>query len=79
MILIEASPSGGTVVDYRRSNSACKEEASVRFYTNQHRHCCGIYLHARMMCVCVCKENTELPSFTDEAVLSVRFPVLTQD
>jgi hypothetical protein len=25
----------------------------MRFYTQQHRHYCGIDLHARMMCLCV--------------------------
>ena len=30
-----------------------KEETSMRFYTENHEHCCGIDLHARSMYVCI--------------------------
>ena len=34
-----------------------KEETWMNFYTHQHKHYCGIDLHARAMYVCILDQN----------------------
>src|SRR5262245_40577611 len=59
--------------------STLPEEAWMNFYTQQHKHYCGIDLHARAMYVCILDQNgtklvhKNLPT-TPEAFLRVSAP-----
>src|ERR1043166_1055185 len=58
LILIQASSAAqcnGKVAIL--SNSSPKEESWMNFYTQQHKHYCGIDLHAKAMYVCVLDQS----------------------
>src|SRR3989442_7388324 len=80
LILIQASsaaPCSGMVA--RPKIHPPKEEAWMNFYTQQHKHYCGIDLHARAMYVCILDQHgtklvhKNLPT-TPEAFLRVIAP-----
>jgi hypothetical protein len=64
LILIEASPcaySTRSRLDAGQSNSASAQgENQMQFYTKQHRHYCGIDLHARTLYVCVLDQASQV-------------------
>ena len=80
VILIQASSSamcGGKVAVTKHFTP--KEETWMNFYTQQHKHYCGIDLHARAMYVCILDQHgtklvhKNLPT-TPEAFLRVIAP-----
>ncbi|MGH9365829.1 MAG: hypothetical protein ACRD1B_11290 [Thermoanaerobaculia bacterium] len=44
----------------------------MRFYTRQHKHSCGIDLHARTMCLCILNQATEIPDSRETVRLRSR-------
>ena len=79
LILIQASSAASAAVGWLFHKSTLPEDTWMNFYTQQHKHYCGIDLHARAMYVCILDQNgtklvhKNLPT-TPEAFLRVIAP-----